>query len=368
MDSENLHALISRYESDMDLLYGPQHGELFKWRAIQCWQAAWTRPESDFANFAERFSAARQGFSIFIDNSRMHPSNGVVKLWEREPERVERLFSDALFAPDGGDLRKRQANMDAFVDGFEALRRQYYPGSWSYKQDRHSASVFLAVNAPAENYVFKFNEASMMARYTGFERPIGAGKLFRLDHYYELCDRIVEALREHESLLEKHFNWLDENCFVDRSLHMLAFDLMYCCRTYGYYQGLIPPKRTGKSSKAPQAATGEEQERRERERQEEARRIEQQILECEQRCDGCEEISLLGVEVTSERYGRGIVVDQNVNSVKIRFAEAEKTFKLDGRYPGRPRFENDEQIVELFTAYAREQERIRELRQRLAKL
>lgn len=368
MHLDNLHRLISCYEREMDVIYGPQHGELFKWRAVKCWQNEWNRKESDFANFAERFTAAKREFSIFIDNSRMHPCNGVVKLWEKEHEKVESLFYDALFAPDGGDLRIRQAHMDAFLDGFEILRRQYYPGSWPFKQDRHSASVFLAVNAPTENYVFKFNEASMMAKYIGFERPIGAGKYFCLDDYYCLCDCIVEALREHGSLLEKHFNWLDADCYVDQSLHMLAFDLMYCCRTYNYYRDLIPPEKAKTRRKVARTISREELERQENERQEKIRQMEQEILACEQKCDVCEEISLLGVEVTSERYGVGVVVDQKFNLVKVRFNDAEKSFKLDGRYPGRPRFENDEQIVEVFTTYAREQERIKELKQKLEKL
>ena len=33
-----------------------------------------------------------------MDNSRMHPSTGVIKLWEKEPDTVEHLFLDILFA------------------------------------------------------------------------------------------------------------------------------------------------------------------------------------------------------------------------------------------------------------------------------
>ena len=63
-------------------------------------------------SFADRFNAARKEFSLFIDNSRMHPSTGVVKLWEKEPETVERLFCEVLFADAHGDVSEVQNNMD----------------------------------------------------------------------------------------------------------------------------------------------------------------------------------------------------------------------------------------------------------------
>ena len=92
MNKNNLHEFINRYEENIDLIYGDVHDELFKWQAMKVWRDEWFKPDIAFASFAERFNAARKEFSLFIDNSRMHPSTGVVKLWEKEPETVERLF------------------------------------------------------------------------------------------------------------------------------------------------------------------------------------------------------------------------------------------------------------------------------------
>ena len=77
--------------------------------------------------------------------------------------------------------------------------------------------------------------------YIGYETDIGSGAYFKLPVYYQMCDLIVSALKDHPSLLEEHFKRMDDRCYEDRSLHLLAFDLMYCSRTYRFYTGLIAP-------------------------------------------------------------------------------------------------------------------------------
>lgn len=367
MNTDNLHELINRYEEHMDRLYDEEHNELYKWKAVKSWQDAWNRPAGSLSSFGEKFACARQGFSTIMDNSRMHPSTGVEKLWEKEPDQIEELFEQVLFAPDGGDISLRQDHMDSFLEEYEALRQKYYPGNWSYKQDRHSASVFLAVNAPEENFVYKSREAQTMARYTEFGLTIGIGQDFRLENYYRMCEEIAAALREHESLLEKHFSCLvPSEHYRDESLHMLVFDLMYCCRTYGFYQGLpvadIP--RTGRQKKAREASEASEQ--KEAQRREKIRALEEELLDLEKECDACEDISLLQVQVTSKEYGTGTVIGQDRNRIRVDFSGEEKSFELSRKFTNRPHFENDEEIVEIFTRYAKASSRREYLEKKLA--
>jgi hypothetical protein len=86
--------------------------------------------------------------------------------------------------------------------------------------------------------------------------------------------------------------------------------------------------------------------------------LEREIVDLENRCEGTEDISLIGVTVSSEQYGEGVVVMQDFNRITVRFAEVSKAFVLDKKYKSRPRFENDEDIVEAFTNYARMQQEI----------
>lgn len=370
MNKDYLNELINRYEDNLDMLYGTEHDELFKWIAMKTWREEWFKPADAFASFADRFNAARRDFSLFIDNSRMHPSSGVIKLWEREPGEVERLFIDVLLADPHGDVTAVHTNMDRFLEGYEALLRRHFPGNWSFQQDRHSASVYLAMNDPGFNFVFKAKEAQKMAKYVEFGFDIGAGTSFSLPNYYLLCDEIVAALREHESLLTKHFERLRPEHYRDDSLHLLAFDLMYCSRAYNFYHGLAEPTtgRTVRKKPAAPETPPEELALREAERLAKIGELERQIEELELGCDEYSDISLTGVRVTSPKYGEGTVIEQDINKIRVRFAEIEKTFVLDNRFAGRPRFEDDEDIVAAFTEYGRIQEKINGLKKELNSL
>ena len=366
MNYENLHELINRYENDLDRIYNAKHDELFKWRAMYVWRQEWFKPAGAFDSFADRFQASRKEFSLLIDNSRMHPNSGVIKLWEKEPESVEHLFNDVLFADSEGSASIAQDHMDGFVEGYEALRQKYYPGNWSYKQDRHSASVYLTMCDPSFHYIYKSTEALTMAKYVDFGFSIGSGRDFSLENYYRLGGEIVSALQEHGSLLDKHFSRLVDGYYEDRSLHPLAFDLMYCCRTYGYYQGLVAPT-TGKTIKKGTRSrlTAEELAQKEKERLARIETLEQEIEALERSCDDCRDISLIGVQVTSKQYGVGTVIEQEINRISVQFPDAKKTFILDKKYVARPRFENDDEIVTAFTAYGHAQEQVKKLQAQL---
>ena len=370
MNTHNLHEFINRYEENINLIYGDVHDELFKWQAMKVWRDEWFKPDEAFASFADRFNAARKEFSLFIDNSRMHPSAGVIKLWEKEPETVERLFYDVLFSDACYDVSTVQNNMDRFLEEYENLRCKYFPSNWSYKQDRHSASVFLAMNNPDFNFVYKSSEALTMAKYIEFGFSIGSGISFSLPNYYRLCEDIVSALKEHDSLLEKHFSRLTPEHYNDQSLHLLAFDLMYCCRTYNFYRVVTLPESLKAKRKKDTAnkISPEEAKQQEEERNKKIAELEQKINELECSCDSCAEISLIGVQVTAKPYGIGTVIEQEYNNIKVSFEETEKSYILDKKFVARPRFENDDEIISIFTEYGQNKEQIKRLQRELTML
>ena len=209
-----------------------------------------------------------------------------------------------------------------------------------------------------------------MAKYIDFDLNIGAGASFSLRNYYKLCETIVAALQEHESLLTRHFACLTPEYYQDQSLHLLAFDLMYCCRTYQFYKGLTVPfaRKTAKKKSGLSAFSAEELAQQEAERQEKIDALEQEIIELESSCDEYTGISLVGVEVSAKPYGIGTVVEQDINKIRVRFAEIEKSYVLDKKYLSRPRFEDDEYIVSAFTKYGQIQEKIKRLQRELVAL
>lgn len=349
MNTENLHELIRRYEEQYEMLNDGKNNELFKWEAVRCFQNVWLLPEKDTASFASFFAKATRKSSVLLDGSTITPANGIVKMAEKEETEVKRLFEEVLFADDGGDLDIRQKNMEDFLDSIEKIRLKYYPAYWKYKQDRHAASCYLALRYPEQNYIYKYSHVERFATYIEFGKDIGSGSTFNLGNYYEMCDLIVAALLEHESLLEMYEKRLKAKHYADQSLHLMAFDLIYCASTYRLFYGL----QSKTKAESIEAYRMEEIEKaREAEKQAKITALEEAIQELEVDLDAYRELDLVGTEVYHKQYGKGTVISQKDCCVQVSFGDLEKGFEINRKYIHRPKFEDDAQIVDAFTAFS----------------
>ena len=365
MNYENLHYLIDRYEKDVFWLNDNERDEKFKWHAVQRFQDAWFAPDAEIRPFSELFHDAIKGSSIMINNSTTQPANGVVKLAEKAPEEVERLFREVLFTEDDDDLDLRQDHMEEFLEGMEALLQQYYPGSWKYRQDRHAVSCYLAMFAPEKNFIYKYSPVEVFAQYTEYGKDIGSGSSFNLSHYYELGEIIVAALKDHPDLLTKHKSVMDDSYYQDESLHLRAFDIIYCASTYGYFKDL-----RHKPKKEAIKAYTLEQKRKEEEAQRQAAidELEEQIRVVEAKLDEYRAISLVGIQVFQKTYGTGTVISQKVNTIRVQFGNVEKQYIISSKFPMRPTFEDDAEIVAAMTDYEITLKEWDTLKKRLASL
>ena len=365
MNTNNLHELIDRYESNYAFFNDSEHDEVFKWRAVRHFRSVWLSAEK-FPDFASLFKEAKKECSVLIDNAQVSPTNGIVKLAEKYPEIVENLFRKVLFAPDGGDIDLKQDHMDTFLDEIEKLRQKEFPRFYKYKQERHAASCYMSLVDPEHNYIYRYSEAEEFANNIEFGLDIGSGENFKLKNYYALCDLIVDALKEHESLIKKYHELIySGDYYPDESLHLLAFDFMYCCRCYNLYNGLIhiSKKESVRSYKIEQLRA---QETAEREKKIDG--LEQEIRSLQLSIEPYKDISLLDVEVSHQTYGVGTVVKQDVNIISVRFGDTEKSFKIHKTCVMRPTFENDAETVEAFTVYADTLDKIESLKRQLNSL
>jgi len=365
MNSDNLHELISRYESNYALFNDTEHDEVFKWRAVQQFHSVWFS-EKKFNSFASLFKEAKKECSILIDNAQVSPTNGIVKLAEEFPEEVEHLFRDVLFAPDEGNVDLKQDHLDTFLDEIEKLRQKAFPRFYKYKQDRHAASCYMSFVDPEHNFIYRYSEAEEFAKNIEFGMDIGAGEDFKLRNYYALCEIIVEALKEHPSLIEKYHELIYSDAFYpDESLHLLAFDFMYCCRCYNLFDGITHISKQ-ESIKSYKLAQLREQELAEK--QKKIDDLEKEIRNLELSIEPYKDISLLNVQVNHKKYGDGIIIAQKVNQITIQFSDIEKIFMIHKKYGMRPTFENDTEVVEAFTVYADTADKIESLKRQLRQL
>lgn len=92
MNTSNLNTLIQRYEDNFEWINNKENDEIFKWRAVRCFQDVWFSESAEDMTFAEKFKAATKECSVLLDNGQVSPTNGIVKMAEQEPDEVERLL------------------------------------------------------------------------------------------------------------------------------------------------------------------------------------------------------------------------------------------------------------------------------------
>ena len=80
------------------------------------------------------------------------------------------------------------------------------------------------------------------------------------------------------------------------------------------------------------------------------------------------QISLMNVEVFQPIYGKGIVIEQQINKIRVKFATGEKIFIINRKFPVRPKFENDAEIVDAFTEYDLLCHKIATLKSKISKI
>lgn len=348
MNKSNLHEIIDRYEANYERLNEhPEPYEKFKWQAMKSFRDIWLDEKNKNLSFSEMFHEAIKNTSIMINGQMTSPATGIVKMAEVEPEEVKRLFYEVLLSPYE-TIDELQNNMDSFIDGIEEIRKKHFPKFYRYKQERHAVSCYLSFIEPDKHYVYRYSEAEEFAKYIEFGKDIGSGQNFKLRYYYELADIIVEALRQHQGLIDKYQKMLDsdDSMYRDDSLHLMAFDLIYCSRVHNLCYELEH------KSKAESIKEHKEQEKKEAEalfRQEQISQISRRIHEIDVEAEQYNEISLVGVEVTQKLNGTGVVIEQEGCKIVVSFGNKQCSYIIDRKYSMRPVFEDDEETVDAFT-------------------
>ena len=260
MNRKNLNQIFDAYIQQFEVLNDSHNDENYKWNAIVEFQKAFDLSVSDDA-LAGMLKEARDATHNIIDNY-TQPFYGLVELAKKEPETVRSMLT-ALLEDDGGDLGARQEKIDAFLEECDRLVESYFPGSHLYKNDQRSAMAYLFFNDPDNHYLYKATEAKYLADCIGFYDDWGTMSSFKLDIYHRFCDELIEEIKATSALMATHqsrFAAARKPMHEDESLHVLAFDIIYCAHTYNLYSGMSFDKVTSTDRKLYQERKAKAQE------------------------------------------------------------------------------------------------------------
>ena len=249
MNDIHMQQIFAHYIDKFEYINGTKHQEYYKWQIANRFH---DEMDAALAAPAEKFPAklyeVKKLTSNLID-SYTQPFHGLVKFAEHEPETVKNMFKQLFTDIDNRDTL--QDRVQTFLSQSFALRDKYYPDSYLYKDDMHSVTSYLFLYAPDYNYIYKPTHARDFADCIEFYDEWGTGIDTKLTIYYRMCDELVEAIKASKELLATDASrfengWGEDTSTFhpDKEKHILAFDLIYCCSTYGLFSGIsfVKPK------------------------------------------------------------------------------------------------------------------------------
>ena len=323
MNSDHLQQIFANYIDQFERLNGKKHQEYYKWQIIRRFHdemdAALSASDDELT---ARLIEMKKLASNLID-SYTQPFQGLAKFAEKEPETVRKMFRD-LYRDDGGDLSDRQNRIQEFLKKSHALRDKYYKESYLYKDDMHSVTGYLFLYDPDHNYMFKATHAQAFADCVEFYDDWGSGDTVNLKTYYRMCDWIVEEAKASKELMATDASRFENGWGVDPTTfykdpekHILAFDLIYCCSTYGLFKGItfVRPKIKERALM--------------QERKEKAQQLFKKLEDSRRKCEELEKakeyvnsVYTPGTSIYHISHGSGIISENNGTRITVDFPEA----------------------------------------------
>ena len=243
MNMTNFQQIVNHYIEKFEYMNGQRSKEYYKWLIARKFKPmmdeALAAPDETFPT---KLYAVKKLSANIIDNY-TQPFHGLCKFAEKEPGTVRQMFLD-LFNDDGATV---QDKVNRFLNKSSILRETYYPGSYLYADDIHSVTGYMFLYDPDHNYLYKASHARIFADCIEFYDDWGSGAYTRLDVYARMCDQVIEAINANEALLATNASRYDiapGAMHPDTNKHILLFDIIYCCSTYGLFNGIqfVVPK------------------------------------------------------------------------------------------------------------------------------
>lgn len=358
MNTENLELVLKNYIAKFDLMNDEEHNETYKWVAVEHFRKNW---DIDATNFAMMFKEAVSKTANLIDNNKVLPTVGIVRLAKREPEAIREIFRH-LFTKDNGILLERQENIEKFVLDTNELLEKHENGNSKYVQDRRTAIAYLSLRFPDDNYMFRTTEARKFADCIEYTDSWGSGKSFKLTKYYKMCDHLVRAIEEHPELLSVHRSGRKLQKYEDRKHHILAYDIISCATQYDLYEGIVIKPKKSKTAKVNPVEVNQKMKA---ELQTEYDAIQTILSELDPGTGLLEDIEFKGLTVTSKAYGTGTILDKDGQYLVVQFECGEKRFALPDAFAKGYLVTEDSRIMELCTMEADVNKRISDQKMQL---
>jgi hypothetical protein len=212
-----LQNYISQYKASFDKHRLGTDNEIYKWKAVKCFQDNWNIDAPDFSAMLK--SALAKTHNL-LASYQFFPRKMLEVFADSNPEELRKLFR-ALF----DESLEVAARVKAFEEGTAKLLKAY-PDLKNTYQTPNSISTYLWLRYPDKYYIYKdsiFKDNTQ--KLCGIDLP--TGKLDRMLFSFYFYDIICEELTKDAELVSMSKNSLTDDCYPDNALKTLTIDIGY---------------------------------------------------------------------------------------------------------------------------------------------
>src|SRR5688572_24650359 len=215
MNTQKVKQIIKLYKKHF---YEINDKEIYKWRAMKCFQDNWDIDAPDFALMLNRSLHLSKNL---LDSKHYFPKRMILKHAEANPKFIRGLFVDLY--DEEIDLIERILN---FKQNIEEANTKHFPGR-NHFQDPRAILVYLCLRFPDRYYLYKPSMFKKFIELVDHPYIYIRGKIENLTQYLTLCDLLKLEVQNDNELLELHKTRIKDKEFFDHSFNIFIQDIIY---------------------------------------------------------------------------------------------------------------------------------------------
>lgn len=224
-----IRKIISHYKQHFT---EADQGERYKWEAIGWYKKHWDINASDFAAMLE---VAFSKTANLLASGMYYPYRMIVAYAQADPEEVRRIFKQ--LHNEELPLAQRYSAFRESCQRYIDKRKQNDPGrekALQHYQDLRAVMVYLTFEYPEKYYLFKSRMYTTFRDRVGFveEKPKQKSIVWKVESYSRLCEIVLDEVKQDAELQAMSKARLNEDCYQDEALHLLAMDIVFYGSAY----------------------------------------------------------------------------------------------------------------------------------------
>ena len=217
----SIRRVVSQYKGSFEAWF-PE--EIYKWRAVQCFQEHWNPERADFAEMLKE-SLAQAG--NLMDTNYAYPYKMIAFFAEKEPDTVRYMFQ-RLLDPQA-DVVEQIQSFEKSADGLLA-KYQFKESMKQHYQGDRTICTYLFFAQPDRYFLYQYGKLKAFLAETGLRATCKMGDIQNVLTYQEVANQVLSCVRQDRELLnlfETKRAELGNSYYPDSEHHLLTDDIIY---------------------------------------------------------------------------------------------------------------------------------------------